>query len=142
MAITFDSANKIVQLDSTTVSAATIWSRWVDWAALSDNSKFGEVLTQLGGVAPVALYIFMENGWRVRPLEADGITTVTGNLLVQGGGSPIAPTLGNFNVLVNMETPVQASAIEVATGSGVTAQDKQDISDLSRDKILGAESYP
>jgi hypothetical protein len=116
MAITFDPTNKIVQLDSTSVSAATIWSRWVDYAVLSDNSKYGAVMTQLGGVAPVDLYIFMENGWRVRPLEADGVTTITGNLLVTGGGSPIAQTLGNFNVLVNMETPVKASAIEVSTG--------------------------
>ena len=116
MAITFDPTNKIVQLDSTSVSAATIWSRWVDYVVLSDNSKYGEVMTQLGGVAPVDLYIFMENGWRVRPLEADGVTTITGNLLVTGGGSPIAQTLGNFNVLVNMETPVKASAIEVSTG--------------------------
>ena len=44
------------------------------------------------------------------------MTTITGNLLVTGGGSPIAQTLGNFNVLVNMETPVKASAIEVSTG--------------------------
>jgi hypothetical protein len=118
MTIIFDPTNKIVQLDSTSVSAATIWSRWVDFVALSDNAKYGEVMTQLGGVAPVDLYIFMENGWRVRPLEADGITTITGNLLVTGGGSPIAQTLGNFNVLVNMETPVKASAIVVNGGGG------------------------
>ena len=118
MAITFDPTNKIVQLDSTSVSAATIWSRWVDYVVLSDNSKYGAVMTQLGGVAPVDLYIFMENGWRVRPLEADGVTTITGNLLVTGGGSPIAQTLGNFNVLVNMETPVKASAIVVSGEAG------------------------
>jgi hypothetical protein len=129
MAITFDPSNKIIQLDTVLVSAATLWSRWVDWSAISDNAKYGEVMTQLGGVAPVDLYIFLENGWLVRPLEANGITTVTGNLLVTGGGNPIAATLGNFQVLVNMETPVKASAIEVNTGSGVTAQDKIDIID-------------
>jgi hypothetical protein len=114
MAITFDTTNKIVQLDSTITSAAYLWSRWVDFVVLSDNAKFGEVFSQVGGVAPIDLYIFLENGWLVRPLEANGVTTITGNLLVQGGGSPVAPTLGNFNVLVNMETPVKSSAINVS----------------------------
>jgi len=128
MAITFDPTNKIVQLDSTSVSAATIWSRWVDYVVLSDNSKYGAVMTQLGGVAPVDLYIFMENGWLVRPLEADGITTITGNLLVAGGGSPIAQTLGNFNVLVNLETPVKASAIN--SGSSLTPLQQSQLAEL------------
>ena len=101
MAITIDPASRIIQLDSFTVSV------------LSDNLKYGVSLTQIGGFAPVALYIFLQGGWRVRPLEANGITTITGNLLVEGGGSPIAPTLGNFNTLVNMETPVLAAVIEV-----------------------------
>ena len=127
MAITFDPSNRIVQLDSFTTSSSEIWSRWVDWAALSDNAKYGAVMSQLGGVAPVDLYIYMEGGWLVRPLEANGITKITGNVLVADGSSPIAATLGNWQVLVQMETPVKASAIEVNTGSGVTAQDKTDI---------------
>ncbi len=125
MAITFDATNKIIQLDSFNVSASTIWSRWVDWVVLADNSKYPVAFSQIGGVAPVALYLYLENGWLVRPLEANGVTTITGNLLVQGGGSPIAQTIGSWNVLVNLETPVQAQAINV--GSAVTAQDKIDI---------------
>jgi hypothetical protein len=65
----------------------------------------------------VALYLYLENGWRVRPQEANGVTTITGNLLVQGGGSPIAPTLGNFQVLVNLETPIAAQALSVNSGT-------------------------
>lgn len=120
MAITFDPINKIIQLDSFIVSEKQIWSAYVDWSVLSDNLKYGVGLTQIGGFAPVSLYIFLQLGWKVRPQEADGITTITGNLLVEGGGSPIAATLGSFNVLVNMETPVLATAIEVNTGSGLT----------------------
>ena len=114
MAITFDATNKVIMLDSYTVSEKQIWSAYVDWSVLSENLKHGVGLTQIGGVAPVALYIFLQLGWKVRPKEADGITTITGNLLVQGGGSPITSTIGNFNVLVNMETPVLSTAIEVA----------------------------
>jgi len=142
MAITFDPVNKIIQLDTFSVSASVIWSRWIDWIAISDNIKYLPAFSQLGGVAPVALYIYLENGWLVRPQEATGITTIFGNLLVQGGGSPIAPTLGTFQTLVNLETPVSAQAIEVNTGSGVTPQDKTDIITGTKTAILGTEAYP
>jgi hypothetical protein len=117
MAITFDPTTKIIQLDTFAVSASEIWTDWVDWVVLSDNSKYPPAFSQIGGVAPVALYLYLENGWRVRPQEANGVTTITGNLLVQGGGSPIAPTLGNFQVLVNLETPIAAQALSVNSGT-------------------------
>jgi hypothetical protein len=142
MAITFDAANKIIQLDTFSVSASEIWSRWIDWVVLSDNAKYLPAFSQLGGVAPVALYIYLENSWKVRPQEANGITGITGNLLVQGGGSPIAATLGTFQVLVNLEAPIAAQAIEVNTGSGVLSSDIADIAAATKTAILGTESYP
>jgi hypothetical protein len=125
MAITFDAANKVIMLDSYNVSEKQIWSAYVDWSVLSDNLKYGVGLTQIGGFAPVSLYIFLQLGWKVRPKEADGITTITGNLLVQGGGSPITATIGSFNVLVNMETPVLSTAIEVAAPALTSEQSAQ-----------------
>ncbi len=136
MAITFDTSNKVIILDSFNVSVSEIWSRWIDWVALSDNSKYLPALSQLGGVAPVALYIYLENGWKVRPQEASGLTTVTGNLLVQGGGNPFVPVLGSFSSQVFLETPLAAQAIEVNTGSGVTEQDKIDIAGQVWDETL------
>jgi len=100
----------------------------VDWVATSDNAKYLPAFSQLGGVAPVALYITLENGWKVRPMEAAGQTTVTGNLLVAGGGSPFVATVGTFASQVVLESPLSAQAIKVNTGSGVTAQDIVDIS--------------
>ena len=120
--ITFDPATKIIQLDSVLASSQEIWTAMVNWAAMGDNLKYGVGLSQIGGVAPVALYITLERGWLIRPMEADGVTTITGNILVNGGGSPIASTLGSFNVLVNLETPVQAAAIEVANSDIVTIE--------------------
>ena len=131
MAITFDPSNRIVQLDSFTTSSSEIWSRWVDWAALSDNAKYGAVMSQLGGVAPVDLYIDMEGGWLVRPLEANGITKITGNVLVADGSSPIAATLGNWQVLVNMETPVKASAINISSGSGLDSTQDANLTQIA-----------
>ncbi len=123
MAITFDPTTQIIQLDSHTVSERELWTAMVDWAVLSDNLKYGVIMTQLGGFEPIALYIYLEQGWKIRPMEEHGITTITGNILVQGGGNPIAPTIGNYNILVNMETPVKASAIEVTSGSGLSTEE-------------------
>jgi len=119
MAITFDAANKVITLDTFNVSASQLWSRWVDWVVVLDNSKYLPAFSQLGGVAPVALYLYLENGWRVRPQEANGTTKITGNLLVQGGGDPVVQTVGNWNALVSIESPFAAQAISV--GSGLTA---------------------
>jgi len=133
MAITFDPLNKIITLDVFTVSASQIWSRWVDWVALADNGKHLPAFSQLGGVAPVALYIYLENGWRVRPMEASGTTKITGNLLVQGGGDPVVSTLGNWNTLVNIEAPIAAQAISV--GSGLSAAEQAQLMAIPKDSL-------
>ena len=124
MAITFDPIEKIIQLDDYTVSERQLWTAFVDWSVEGDNLKYGAGMTQIGGEAPIALYIYL-TGWRVRPVEADGITTIQGNLLTTNGDSPITSTLGSWQVQVNMETPVKAVLTEGGGGgSGFTAIEK------------------
>ena len=118
MAITFDPINKIIQLDTSSVSEREMWTAFVDWAVQSDNLKFGVGMTQLGGLAPVALYITLATGWRIRPLAQAGITSITGNVLTTEGTSPIEQAVGA--VQVNLETPVKAVAISTGQ-SGLTA---------------------
>ena len=126
MPITFDSANKRIVLDSASVSASELWSRWSDWVVLSDNSKYLPAFTQVGGddlgsgllIPP---YIFLQNGWRVRPMESNHTLIITGNLFVLGGGIPVVQTLGTFNVFAQFTVPVQAQALAVGGGSGPTA---------------------
>jgi hypothetical protein len=101
MAITFDPIEKIIQLDDYTVSERQLWTAFVDWSVEGDNLKYGVGMTQIGGEAPIALYIYL-TGWRVRPVEADGITTIQGNLLTTNGDSPITSTIGSWQVQVNM----------------------------------------
>jgi hypothetical protein len=126
MAITFDPAAKRIVLDSTSVSATQIYSRWVDWAAASDNAKYPPAFRaiggdDLGGGLSVPPYYFLANGWFVRPMEANQTLTITGNLFVEGGGDPVVPTLGVFNVLTKLVVPVQAQGISTSGGSGATA---------------------
>ena len=122
MALTFDPAAKRIVLDSTNLSAQSIYSDWVDWVATSDNAKYLPAFRSvggddLGGGLSIPPYYFLQNGWFIRPLEADQTLTITGNLFVDGGGDPVVPTLGAFNVLTKLVVPVQAQGINTGGGS-------------------------
>lgn len=117
--IVFDANTSRIILDSASVSATELYSRWVDWASLSDNMKYGMVIRQVGGDdlgsgLSISPYFFLQGDWRVRPLEGNHQLTITGNLFVEGGGVPVVNTLGDYNVIVNYTVPVQAQGI--ATG--------------------------
>lgn len=122
--MTFDGATKRIILSSTSVTASEIWSAYMDWlGADSNNAKWGLAMTQiggddLGGGLFVPIYIFLQNGWRVRPMESNHQLVITGNLFVAEGGSPIVNTLGSFNVIAQFTVPVQAQAMSTSGGSG------------------------
>jgi len=123
VAITFDPAARRIVLDSVGVSASEIWSRWVEWLAESDNSKYPLAFRQVGGDELgagllIPAYYFLLNGWRVRPMESSHALVITGNLFVDGGGIPVVNTLGAFNVSIQYTVPVQAQAVSTAGGSG------------------------
>lgn len=126
MAITFDAATKRVILDSASITATEMYSRSCDWLALSDNAKYGSVFRQvgsddLGGGLSIPPYFFLQGSWRVRPMESNHTLTITGNLFVDGGGDPVVPTLGSFNVLVKSVVPVQAQGISTSGAVAPTA---------------------
>ena len=127
MPIAFDPVARRIVLDSVSVTASELWSRWSDWASLSDNAKYLPAFRQaggddLGGGLSIPAYMFLLNGWRVRPMEQSHGLVVTGNLFVDGGvGVPVVPTLGAFNVTVQYTVPVQAQAISTSSGASASA---------------------
>lgn len=128
MVATFDGASKRIILDSTSITASELWSAYVDWLdADSDNHRWGAALSQtggddLGGGLYIPVYIFLLNGWRVRPMESNHTLTITGNLFVDGGGdNPVVSTLGSYRVLTVLTVPVQAQAYDAGGGSAPTA---------------------
>lgn len=127
MAITIDPANKRIILSSTSVTATEIYSRVTDWQALSDNLKYGLVIRQSGmDSLPGGRFsppnFFLQDTWRVRPMEASHTLDIEGNLYVEDGVSdPVVPTLGTFNVLVRYTVPVQAQGIATSGTSGPSA---------------------
>lgn len=129
MAITFDPVNKRIILDSASTTATELYSRWVDWSATGDNLKYGMVFRQvgsddLGGGLVIPPYYFLQNGWRVRPMEANHMLVISGNLFVDGGGQPVVNTLGPYNVSIQYTVAVQAQGF-ITNGSGATYTPQQ-----------------
>lgn len=132
MAITFDGPTKRINLSTgtTTLSVRDLWSRWVDWLAISDNSKYLAAFTSLGGdpIDPVAgtyipIYAFLQNGWRIKPFEGNHTLSVTdGIVLVAGGGDPFVSTTGSYVVRINFQQPVQAIGYDTGSGGGGLSQ--------------------
>ena len=138
--VTFDPATFRIILSTVTITATEIYSAWVDWAAVSDNAKYGAVFRQvgsddLGGGLSIPPYFFLQGAWRVRPMESNHNLTITGNLFVEGGGVPVVSTLGVYQVNVNYTVPVQAQGISTAGSSAPTAAE---IALAVRDEIMGA----
>ena len=126
MAITLDGSTKRILLDSASVSAAQIWSAWVDWHEANQQWPLAFQLVggnALGGGLFIPPYFFLLNGWRVRPMEASHNLTITGNLFVDGGGVPVVGTLGTYQVNVNYTVPVQAQGIATSGSTGPTASE-------------------
>lgn len=138
MSIYFDGANNLITLGAGTITlnVRDLWSRWIDWAATGDNSKYLPMFSQVGGDVidassgtSIPSYIFMLNGARMRPQEASHTLNVSGGiLLVLGGGDPFTNTVGNWNVRINYSQPVQAITVATggSTGGGASATDIAD----------------
>ncbi len=134
--MTFDGLTKRIILDSSSVTASEIWSRYIDWlGADSNNAKWGLAMTQiggddLGGGLFVPIYIFLQNGWRVRPMEANHALIITGNLFVAEGGSPLVNTLGSYNVIAQYTVPVQAQAFASGGSGGLTIDQQAQLDNI------------
>lgn len=123
MALSFNGSTKVVSITTdTTLDVKDLWSRYVDWFLTSDNSKYGEAMSQVGGndIDPSAgtsipVYIYLLNGWKVKPKEANHTLNVNnGILLTSDSSTPYQATSGSYNVVIRDQQPVQA--IGVATG--------------------------
>lgn len=135
MGYSIDGANKLISLTggTTSFSVRDLWSRWIDWLLTSDNSKYNIAMDVVGGngIDPVEgtfipIYLFLKNGWKIKPQESNHTLKVgDGILLVEGGGDPFINTVGSFVVRINYQQPVQAISFSSTGGSGglTTEQD-------------------
>lgn len=130
MSVTFDGPNQLIIEDSVggdnTIEAIFIYSRWKEWIALGDNSKYLRAFTVSGGEPflpglDLGNAFFLANGWRIRPAELTHKLTIDGNMVVEGGvGSIFVPTIGAFNV--QTETLLSNLVQRVATSQEIAAE--------------------
>ena len=118
MAYEFLPLERIIQLTPGTIEldVTDMYSRWKDWTAQGDNSKWLNAFEVIGGDPTIggnriSPYYFLTNGWRVRPQEANHTLQVGGILLVQGGGDPYLSTVGTFNVRITAIVPLEAEFV-------------------------------
>ena len=131
MAFTFDATNKLIILSTGTVSIdlADLWSDWKDWlllghagAARALDTVGGEPIDASAGTM-VPLFLFLLNGWKIRPYEGDHTLSVAGGtLVVSGGGDPFVSTLGDYTVRIRYQQPVQAIGYSTSGTSGPSAE--------------------
>ena len=146
MALTFDGTTKIITLTEGTVAVSVrdLWSKWVDWLLMGDNSKYPLAMRNVGGDdvdvdegTGIPIYVFLLNGWKIKPQEANHTLIIKeGILLVNGGGDPFVNTNGNYVVRIKYSQPVFAVGFSSASSGGITIDDKQEIATLSQNKII------
>lgn len=138
MAFIFHGDTKTIELlvGTRTVSIKWLYSRWKDWLKIDDNSKYLPAFRTVGGdptigVNNISTYYFLLNGWKIKPPEENCTIQVSGILLVDGGGDPFLSTNGDYNVRINMTTPMQAETVVIETGvSGLTPEESSLLSSI------------
>lgn len=125
--VTFDASNRLIIVQSgiteLDVKADLYSDAKEDWKtdAVLNRLRFpfrtvgGD---PLGGGITAGAYFFLQNdnGWRLRPQEADHELTLVGNLYPEDSAQAVVvPTLGAFTVLVRLETSSLTQATDAET---------------------------
>ena len=146
--VTFDGDNKLIIINNgedELVAERDIYSAWKRWKveAKKDNAKWLQALRTvggdpIGGTQTVSPYFFLLNGWKLRPYEATHRLIVDGNLFVDGGGSPFVATVGNFNVVVELQTSSKSitDTITVSAGSGLSQEEHDQLYAIPNEGVV------
>lgn len=122
MSITFDGPAKRIRLGTGTVTLPVreLWSRYCDWLADADNSKYLEAMRQEGGsIEAIPIFLFLLNGWRIVPQAADHALEVNdGVLYVEGGGDPFVDPAGAYKIRLIYKEPGIAIGYSTSGGTG------------------------
>ena len=111
--VTFDGVNSLIIVDPGITELDVqidLYSDWKEWSLEDDNLKFLPAFRAVGGdpisdTRNLGITFFLINDWRIRPDEVDHRLVLSGNLFTDPAGfSPVVPTLGSFNVIVEYST--------------------------------------
>lgn len=123
-AYTFNGATKRITLPvESTIEVADMYSRWKEWVATGDNSKYPQAFSVVGGDpisadTSLAVNVFIRNdlGWRVAPPEANINIVLVGNLYPTTSAVPWrAATVGTYQTSINTDNSVNALVVAVSS---------------------------
>lgn len=123
MAYTFNGVAKTITHSGGTLSVAEMWSRYVDWLAVGDNSKYGDLLTTVGrDENDIPLYVFLEPGVTIVVTDNSiPSPVVDGVLKTRSGGDPFG------GAVVNARLVEPGIAIGYSTTGGTSGPSAADI---------------
>lgn len=135
--VTFDGPNKLIievsAAGDNALDVFEIYSEWKFWVTQSDNMKYLQAFTPVGGdpinlVESLDITYFLENGWRVRPAELSHKLTLNGNLFTREPGQSVnVDTIGAYTV--NVEQKV-STVVRLLSPGDTT------LSDAEKDDII------
>jgi hypothetical protein len=122
MTVSIDGGSRIITPDGPPVdglihlNAIDIYSWWKQWVKVGTNSQWAPAFRVVGGDPitgnnSLTPYFFLINDWKIRPYEASHQFEIDGALVVEGGGYPVVPTIGPFNVATQLILPLQANDV-------------------------------
>jgi hypothetical protein len=143
MAYTFNGNDKIITYSAGTtgMDVKDLYSRWKNWVQ-SDGNGYLQAMSIVGGDTIdaaagiyVSAYVFLENGWRIRPSEENHTLKVyNGILLTSSGDDPFIVTLGSYNIQIKYSQPVATQAVIAETGtSGLTQAESDELFSIKGD---------
>ena len=139
MAYSFNGVTKIIQLSAgTSLDVKDLYSRWKDWTQ-NGGSGYLQAMSIVGGDPVdisngiyVTTYVFLENGWKIRPYSANHTLKVSnGVLLTSTGEDPFILAEGSYNVLIQYSQPVRTESVAIETGvSGLTTEESEKLMNI------------
>jgi hypothetical protein len=107
-----------------------VYSAWKEWVLQGDNSKYPLAIEVIGGDPlpedSLGLTFFLLENWKIRPYEGDHRLTIKGNVYKKDQSDPIADTVGDFKVTVQMRVSNLIDMVNTGggtcTGGGGTSE--------------------
>lgn len=121
----FNGVTKRITLpQQSTIEVADLYSRWKEWVATSDNSKYAPAFSVVGGDpisadTSLAVNVFIRNdlGWKIAPPEANINIVLVGNLYPATSATPWrAAPVGNYQTSINTDNSVNALVVTTTSG--------------------------
>lgn len=118
--VTFNSTTDLITMDAlaTTLDVKGMYKEWVAWALTGNNLGQSQAMYSVGGNdidttagSTIPVYVYLINGWQIKPDDADHKLVVSnGVVLTEDGSDPFTTSTG-YTVKICFQQPVNAIGV-------------------------------